>query len=136
MAGWGGAGAAAGEISKDAQQGSVRYEAAGAPPQDRPAQFASEMAIRRAAALIDASERPLILAGHGVLKSESSELLRQFAEKTGIPVTSTLLGLGGFPASHPLSLGMMGMHGEAWVNTSLPEADRLIALGMRFDDPC
>ena len=122
------------DITKDAQQGSVRYEAAGAPPRDRPAQLASEMAIRRAAALIDASERPLILAGHGVLKSESSELLRQFAEKTGIPVTSTLLGLGGFPASHPLSLGMMGMHGEAWVNTSLQEADLLIALGMRFDD--
>ncbi len=122
------------DITKDAQQGSVRYEAAGAPPRDRPAQFASEVAIRRAAGLIDASERPLILAGHGVLKSESSELLRQFAEKTGIPVTSTLLGLGGFPASHPLSLGMMGMHGEAWVNTSLQEADLLIALGMRFDD--
>ena len=122
------------DITKDAQQGSVRYEAAGAPPRDRPAQLASEMAIRRAAALIDASERPLILAGHGVLKSESSELLRQFAEKTGIPVTSTLLGLGGFPASHPLSLGMMGMHGEAWVNTSLQEADLLIALGMPFDD--
>src|SRR6202171_4081560 len=122
------------DITKDAQQGSVRYEAAGAPPRDRPAQLASEMAIRRAAALIDASERPLILAGHGVLKSESSELLRQFAEKTGIPVTSTLLGLGGFPASHPLSLGMMGMHGEAWVNASIQESDLLIALGMRFDD--
>ena len=84
--------------------------------------------------LIDAAERPLILAGHGVLKAEASELLRAFAEKTGIPVASTLLGLGGFPASHPLSLGMICMHGEAWVNTSLQEADLLIALGMRFDD--
>jgi acetolactate synthase-1/2/3 large subunit len=60
--------------------------------------------------------------------------VREFAEKTGVPVTSTLLGLGGFPASHPLSLGMMGMHGEAWVNKAIQEADLLIALGMRFDD--
>src|SRR5213075_2942586 len=64
----------------------------------------------------------------------ASTLVREFAEKTGVPVTSTLLGLGGFPASHPLSLGMMGMHGEAWVNASIQEADLLIALGMRFDD--
>src|SRR3970282_1571731 len=51
------------------------------------------------------------------------------------PIAMTLLGLGGFPASHPLNLGMMGMHGEAWVNTAIQEADLLIALGMRFDDP-
>ncbi|TMA28503.1 MAG: biosynthetic-type acetolactate synthase large subunit [Deltaproteobacteria bacterium] len=122
------------DISKDAQQGSARLEAISAPPRDRPLQHASELAIRRAAALIDAAERPLILAGHGVLKSQSSKLLREFAEKTGIPVASTLLGLGGFPASHPLSLGMMGMHGEAFVNTALQEADLLLAFGMRFDD--
>jgi acetolactate synthase-1/2/3 large subunit len=90
--------------------------------------------LRRAVALIDAAERPLILAGQGVLKAEASGLLLQFAEKAGIPVTATLLGLGGFPASHPLALGMMGMHGEAWVNNALQEADLLIALGMRFDD--
>ena len=55
-------------------------------------------------------------------------------ERTGIPVTLTLLGLGAFPASHPLNLGMMGMHGEAWVNHAIQEADLLLALGMRFDD--
>ena len=60
--------------------------------------------------------------------------LQAFAEKTQIPVAMTLLGIGGFPASHPLNLGMMGMHGEAWVNTAIQEADLLIALGMRFDD--
>jgi acetolactate synthase-1/2/3 large subunit len=60
--------------------------------------------------------------------------VREFAEKTNIPVGLTLLGLGGFPASHPLSLGMMGMHGEAWLNTTIQEADLLIAFGMRFDD--
>ncbi|GAC1594964.1 MAG: hypothetical protein NVS4B10_03120 [Myxococcales bacterium] len=59
---------------------------------------------------------------------------RELAERTGIPVAQTLLGLGGFPATHPLSLGMMGMHGEAWVNLSVQESDLLIALGMRFDD--
>ena len=57
-----------------------------------------------------------------------------FAEKTQIPIAMTLLGIGSFPASHPLNLGMMGMHGEAWVNTAIQEADLLIALGMRFDD--
>src|SRR6185437_4029897 len=58
----------------------------------------------------------------------------EFAEKANIPMAMTLLGLGAFPASHPLNLGMMGMHGEAWVNQAIQEADLLIALGMRFDD--
>src|SRR5207244_13278705 len=88
----------------------------------------------RVAELIKAAERPLILAGHGVLKSGASEAVRAFAEKTGTPVALTLLGLGGFPASHPLSLGMMGMHGEAYVNTAIQEADLLLAFAMRFDD--
>src|SRR5262249_19000939 len=72
--------------------------------------------------------------GHGVVKAEATQLLRAFAEKTDIPVAATLLGLGGFPATHPLALGMMGMHGEAWVNQAIQEADLLVALGMRFDD--
>jgi len=121
------------DITKDAQQGKARLEEGPAPRQRKP-HYAPELALRRAVALIDAAERPLILAGQGVLKAEASELLLQFAEKAGIPVTATLLGLGGFPASHPLSLGMMGMHGEAWVNNAMQEADLLIALGMRFDD--
>jgi acetolactate synthase I/II/III large subunit len=125
------------DITKDAQQGRAHFDPAAPPPRPRcaaPQVRASPASLARAAELIDAAERPLILAGHGVVKAEASELLRAFAEKTGIPVASTLLGLGGFPASHPLSLGMMGMHGEAWVNTSMQEADLLIALGMRFDD--
>jgi len=61
-------------------------------------------------------------------------LLRELVDKTGIPVAMTLLGIGGFPATHPLNLGMMGMHGEAWVNRAIQEADLLIAVGMRFDD--
>src|SRR5207248_10049205 len=82
----------------------------------------------------DASERPLVLSGQGIVRSGASELLLRFAENTGTPVASTLLGLGGCPASHRLSLGNMGMHGEAWVNRAIQDADLLIALGMRFDD--
>jgi acetolactate synthase-1/2/3 large subunit len=125
------------DITKDAQQAMARFDVDAPPPRRmrrRAPLRPRPEAIARAAELIDAAERPLIFAGQGVVASGSSELLREFAEKTGVPVTSTLLGLGGFPASHPLSLGMMGMHGEAWVNASIQEADLLIALGMRFDD--
>jgi acetolactate synthase-1/2/3 large subunit len=76
----------------------------------------------------------VIFCGHGVVAAGAGSLLRELAEKAETPVASTLLGLGGFPASHPLSLGMMGMHGEAWVNQAIQEADLLVALGMRFDD--
>ena len=68
------------------------------------------------------------------MMSGAMNVFLQFVEKTHIPVAMTLLGLGGFPASHPLNLGMMGMHGEAWVNSAIQKADLLIALGMRFDD--
>ncbi len=91
-------------------------------------------AIARAAELIDSCERPVILAGHGVSMAEAETALRQFAERIDSPVAVTLLGKGGFPASHPLYLGMMGMHGDAQANRAIQEADLLIALGMRFDD--
>lgn len=90
--------------------------------------------LERAALLIREANRPVILAGHGVIKSGATRGLIEFAERTGAPVASTLLGLGGFPASHPLSLGMMGMHGEAFVNQAIQNADLLLAFGMRFDD--
>ena len=79
-------------------------------------------------------ERPLVLAGHGIMLGGAVDEFRAFVDATGIPVAVTLLGIGGLPASHPHNLGMMGMHGEAWVNTAIQEADLLIALGMRFDD--
>ena len=88
----------------------------------------------KALKLIQEAKRPVILAGHGILLSGAMQEVRELAERTGIPVTLTLLGLGAFPASHPLNLGMMGMHGEAWVNHTIQDADLLIALGMRFDD--
>ena len=90
--------------------------------------------LARAAELVAKAERPLILAGHGVMRSGASRVLQEFVEQTDTPVALTLLGLGGFPASHPLCLGMMGMHGEAFVNTAIQEADLLLAFGMRFDD--
>src|SRR5947207_15377591 len=124
------------DICKDAQQAKTEFvwpETVDLPGLEEAAP-PDPKALARAAELIKAAERPLILAGHGVLKSGASEAVRAFAEKTGTPVALTLLGLGGFPASHPLSLGMMGMHGEAYVNQAIQRADLLLAFGMRFDD--
>jgi acetolactate synthase-1/2/3 large subunit len=90
--------------------------------------------VKRAAALVNGAERPVVLAGQGVLMSGAMSALRRFVEKTKTPVALTLLGKGGFPESHPLTLGMMGMHGEAYVNRAIQEADLLLAFGMRFDD--
>src|SRR4029453_7488868 len=75
-----------------------------------------------------------LLVGHGVTLSGAERELVAFAESARVPVALTLLGIGAFPGSHPLCLGMMGMHGEAWVNRAIQEADLLIAVGMRFDD--
>ena len=90
--------------------------------------------MQQAADLIKNAERPVILAGQGVIMSGASEILRAFVEKTNIPVALTLLGKGGFPESHPLALALMGMHGEVFVNRAIQEADLLLAFGMRFDD--
>ena len=90
--------------------------------------------LAEAAALIAAAERPVILAGHGILKSRAMAELLELCERAHVPVAVTLLGIGALPADHPLNLGMMGMHGEAWVNEAIQDADLLIALGMRFDD--
>jgi acetolactate synthase-1/2/3 large subunit len=84
--------------------------------------------------MIHAAKRPLIFCGHGVIKANATAQLLELVHKTDIPVAATLLGLGGFPATHAKNLGMMGMHGEAWVNTAIQEADLIIAIGMRFDD--
>src|ERR1700749_2755667 len=76
----------------------------------------------------------MILAGHGIAVSGAEHEVQAFAQKGSIPVAMTLLGLGAFPASHVLNLGMMGMHGEVWGNEAIQGSDLLIALGMRFDD--
>jgi acetolactate synthase-1/2/3 large subunit len=90
--------------------------------------------VERAAQLIAEAERPLVLAGHGVVISRAWDELVQLAEKAQLPVITTLLGLGGFPGTHELNLGMPGMHGMYWNNQAISEADLLLAVGMRFDD--
>jgi acetolactate synthase-1/2/3 large subunit len=123
------------DICKDALQASAEYDWDSYPSYDNdPHPALREEDVRKALELIARAERPLILAGHGVLKSGAMEVVRAFAEKTDTPVALTLLGLGGFPASHPLCLGMMGMHGEAFANAAIQESDLLLAFGMRFDD--
>lgn len=125
------------DITKDAQQSSCEFDWEAAKPQlpgYRPDLSPTSEDYSKALELIQEAKRPVILAGHGILLSGAMSEVRELAERTGIPVTLTLLGLGAFPASHPLNLGMMGMHGEAWVNHTIQDADLLIALGMRFDD--
>ncbi|MDR3211250.1 MAG: biosynthetic-type acetolactate synthase large subunit [Planctomycetota bacterium] len=90
--------------------------------------------IERIANLINASERPVFYVGGGVISSESSDYLRQAASKANIPVTTTLMGLGAIPTDHPLSLGMLGMHGTAYANLAVTNCDLLVAVGARFDD--
>lgn len=90
--------------------------------------------VRLAADAIAKAERPLIMAGHGIVLSHGEEEFRAFAEKSGIPVIYTLLGLGAMDEYHPLSLGMMGMHGHRHVNRALEECDLLVNIGARFDD--
>ncbi|MGD0583797.1 MAG: biosynthetic-type acetolactate synthase large subunit [Bacteroidales bacterium] len=94
----------------------------------------NKKAIESAAILINHAERPLILAGHGVLLSGAQDDLKTFAEKTGIPVALTLLGLSGFPSGHRLYAGMLGMHGNYAPNLLTNQTDLIIAIGMRFDD--
>ena len=125
------------DITKDAQQATVPFRWSDEPvrlPGVRPACRLTQEQVEHAASFLDQAKRPLVFCGHGVIRAGATELLLRFAEKTGIPVASTLLGLGAFPASHELSLGMMGMHGEAWVNHAVQESDLLVAVGMRFDD--
>ena len=91
-------------------------------------------AIAQAAKLIAEAQRPLIMAGHGVILSNAYKELLVFAEKTHIPVITTLLGLSSFPETHPLAIGMPGMHGPAYVNHAISAADLIIGVGLRFDD--
>ncbi len=125
------------DITKDAQQNSAIFDfaaAAPAPYRPHPMLSADSAAIREALELLRTAKRPVILAGQGILHSRAMEQVRALAERAQIPVACTLLGLTAFPASHPLNLGMMGMHGESWVNHAIQQADLLIACGMRFDD--
>jgi acetolactate synthase-1/2/3 large subunit len=102
--------------------------------QATPSAGPSRAALQQAAEMIAAAERPLIMAGHGVILSRASDELRCLAERTGIPVITTLLGISGLSEEHPLHLGMPGMHGEVHVNRAIQHADLIIGVGLRFDD--
>ena len=124
------------DICKDAQIETAEYEV----PAEvkllgyQPPSHAPEADLEKAVKLIENAKKPVILCGHGVTMSGAEEVLQHFAVKTNTPVAMTLLGLGAFPASHELNLGMMGMHGEAHCNLAIQNADLLLAFGMRFDD--
>ena len=125
------------DITKDAQQNSCEVDWAAAVPhltETLDTALPGDGDFHDAVELINSAERPLILAGHGIMQSGAERDVLLLAERAGIPIALTLLGIGGVPASHPLNLGMMGMHGEAFVNHAIQQADVLIALGMRFDD--
>ncbi len=125
------------DITKDAQQSACDFDwDAAAPrlPGYRPNLRALPAEFQKAIEMINTAKRPLILAGHGVMMSGARKQLLELAERAQVPIALTLLGLGAIPASHPLNLGMMGMHGEAWVNNAIQQADLLLAFGMRFDD--
>ena len=126
------------DIPKDVQLAQTEFEYPTHPihlPNERLLEkYVPQEYFARAAEMIAAAERPVILAGHGILLSGAMDEVMEFAEKTNTPVALTLLGIGGFPAEHPLCLGMMGMHGGAYVNEAIQNADLLLAMGMRFDD--
>jgi acetolactate synthase I/II/III large subunit len=125
------------DITKDAQQASCEFDWEAAAPNLPPKRIRNnhdKEEFDRAVELLNSAKRPVILAGRGIILSGAMRAFEQFVHKSNIPVAMTLLGIGCFPASDPLNLGMMGMHGEAWVNHAIQESDLLIAVGMRFDD--
>lgn len=125
------------DIPKDVQNSEIDFEYPEGEivlPGYNPPSHAPEDEVSAALELIHAAERPVILAGHGILMSGAMQELRELAEVAHIPVALTLLGKSAIPADHPLAIGWMGMHGDAAVNHAIQEADLLVALGMRFDD--
>ncbi len=125
------------DITKDAQQASCEFDWDAATPKlplKRTRNDHDQAEFDRAVELLNTAKRPVILAGRGIILSGAMRAFEQFVRASNIPVAMTLLGIGAFPASDPMNLGMMGMHGEAWVNHAIQESDLLIAVGMRFDD--
>ena len=125
------------DITKNAQNETIEeaeYHHCGNIRTYRPKPVMQQSQIEAAAALINEAKRPYILAGQGILLSGATEELKEFSEKTGIPVACTLLGLGSFPTNHPNYVGFLGMHGNYGPNLNTNECDVLIGIGMRFDD--
>jgi acetolactate synthase-1/2/3 large subunit len=125
------------DITKDAQQASTEFNWETSAPQFPPKRLRSnhvQAEFDRAVELLNSAKRPIILAGRGIMLSGAMQVFERFVRAGNFPVAMTLLGIGCFPAKDPMNLGMMGMHGEAWVNHAIQESDLLIAVGMRFDD--
>ncbi|MCY4482157.1 MAG: biosynthetic-type acetolactate synthase large subunit [Spirochaetaceae bacterium] len=124
------------DVPKDVSQaimGNGSYEAMDIPGYEVPEEGDRDVIVQVAAAL-NGAKRPVILAGHGALIAKASDSVRRLAERLQAPVTTTLLGKGAFPESHPLSLGMLGMHGTAYANKAIVECDLVMSIGSRFDD--
>ncbi|MCZ4249522.1 acetolactate synthase large subunit [Bacillus amyloliquefaciens] len=124
------------DIPKDVAsfEGEFRYDHEISLPGYQPVKEPNYLQIRKLVEAVSSAQKPVILAGAGVLHGKASEDLKNYAEQQQIPVAHTLLGLGGFPADHPLFLGMAGMHGTYTANMALYHCDLLISIGARFDD--
>ena len=126
------------DIPKDVQVATARYQKPGPIRHKtyRPQVKADQAQIEQLVDMLAAAERPILYTGGGIINSgpAASQLLRELARITGAPVTSTLMGLGAFPASDPQWLGMLGMHGTYEANMAMNQADLVVALGSRFDD--
>ena len=124
------------DITKDAQFEKLdfSYEKCTAVRSFQPKPKLNADQLQAASKLLNEAKKPLMIVGQGIMLSNAEEELLVFAEKTGVPVASTLLGLGAFPANHPQFVGMVGMHGNYAPNVKSNECDVLLAVGMRFDD--
>lgn len=129
------------DVPKDVQNSKTHYRASDYVTSEEYLQSVREsyprpanVLLEKAAELIAQSERPVIMAGHGIILANAYNELRAFAEKTSVPVITTLLGLSAFPDTHPLNIGMPGMHGPAHVNRAISESDLIVGVGLRFDD--
>ena len=124
------------DIPKDTQTEIIEFEY----PEElklrsyKPTYVGNEQQVKKAASLILKSEKPIFYVGGGVIFSNAAEELRAIAETIMAPVTTTLMGMGAFPSAHPLSVGMLGMHGTKYANYAIQESDLIIAVGVRFDD--
>jgi len=122
------------DVPKDVFLGECDVETWPAPGVAAPVQGCPQEAVTRMAALLAKAKRPVLYIGGGVIGANAGELVLELAQRIGAPVATTLMGLGAVPCDHPLSLGMLGMHGAPFTNYILDEADLLVAIGARFDD--
>src|SRR5258706_5223787 len=129
------------DVPKDVQNQKAEYRVSGVrdlgsgkPRHQAPDTRHLEEAIQQTAQLIAAAERPTLMVGRGVIVSGAYDAVRSLAERTGMPVITTLLGISAFPQAHELHLGMPGMHGEVHINKAIQAADLIVGIGLRFDD--